>query len=703
MADEDTGIRVAVRIKMKKEVQRLELELEMKQSSDGSEESVNDNMARKNQLLQAEIELLKAKVNAQQQTIDSLTAKTEFTPEMQKKEHAKVFKDSQNQLRLLRSDFFELKKTKVSNARKAESAPLLFLDDDEEEDRQIPELVLKPFAAKPRLEFLGVLVGSTKCQSFLITNPDSSDLRVEITVPDKIQVESSHFNVPAKSSIEVNLTWGPQEKGTFFESIHVKDSKGRRGMVSLVLEALVPMPKKDLKNSASMRPSVNAPPARQSSFPSDDAPREVLKPVASARQTQSWNKYDTGMEIEPSCNTSRRSSAFKQLSAETIPKPKDLFQLTMHQEVPESHLSSATCIAEQRKSDSSDDTYIADRRVSSETDLAESGFSTDTHAEGKLDSVEEASGNLTMLENTVCYTAHNTELQKLNEVHEQFAYLASVTIQTAWRCYCARQTLARLVQEDVQRKTQAASLVQKRWRGKVVRRHVQQMKRELEIKRIKAATVIQCSWKCYAARQALLRLRKEHFDGRRRTAATKIQCFWRRVSAQRALDLLKVPVPTVVSMKPGPKQGPLPAVTNPLPNSPSDSVQPGPSQSRMTGSEEGDDTANSRVKTLVNLLQRNNYTIEDIEGNTAHGRLAPGSPLVVASHYMHLKKKAAQYMWDRGGGRFEFLKNVSCVKCNAKFDSLEYFKCKSCNKYIHRNLNCGFLNDNIWSCQLCLK
>ncbi|XP_059488354.1 abnormal spindle-like microcephaly-associated protein homolog [Neocloeon triangulifer] len=424
--------------------------------------------------------------------------------------------------------FFE-----VSPVRKVKSAPSgsakMSMGDVEEEK---PELVLKPFAAKPRIVFKGVLVGSTKCQSFLITNPDSSDLAVEITVPDCfIQVESSHFHVPAKSSIEVNLTWSPQEKGTFSESIHVKDSKGRRGMVSLALEALVPMPKKGLKKSASMRPSVKGPPtvksrvqkpvplkkakpAWQNSFPSD-VPREVLKPVlASAQQTQPWNNYETELpvESEPACNTPLRretflvsgkendgspalpktpafgnmsadsldmspkvksttkrlrhfktrpdvqdllrefmispqvnnlasvseensilesrndfadfdptlpsiseietpsfearrcSTAFKQLSAEMIRKPKgvsprELFQLTMHQEVPESRLSSATYIADRRESN---ETYVADRRVSNETYVAEGRLSTDTYVLGKLDSFEGASGDLTVLQNLVC-------------------------------------------------------------------------------------------------------------------------------------------------------------------------------------------------------------------------------------------------------------------------------------------------------------
>jgi len=59
------------------------------------------------------------------------------------------------------------------------------------------------------------------------------------------------MEIPAKSSVEVELLWNPTEKGTFSESIHVKDSKGRRGIISLALSAVPKFqPKVKLKNNS---------------------------------------------------------------------------------------------------------------------------------------------------------------------------------------------------------------------------------------------------------------------------------------------------------------------------------------------------------------------------------------------------------------------------------------------------------------------
>jgi len=69
--------------------------------------------------------------------------------------------------------FFAFQISPVRSVKSAGSAVSV-----EQEEDQKAVLVLKPFAAKPRMVFKDVLVSSVSSQCFTIQNPDPSDVTV---------------------------------------------------------------------------------------------------------------------------------------------------------------------------------------------------------------------------------------------------------------------------------------------------------------------------------------------------------------------------------------------------------------------------------------------------------------------------------------------------------------------------------------------
>ncbi|XP_065332885.1 protein abnormal spindle [Cloeon dipterum] len=215
-------------------------------------------------------------------------------------------------------DYFE-----ISPVHKIRSGPAKLINDEKEEKA---ELVLKPFAAKPRLVFKGVKVGNTCSQNLLITNPDPADVYVDIVLPKcNLQTASCRFVVPAKSSVDVDLTWCPQEQGTFSESIQIKDSKGRRGTVSLSLEAIVAKPLRGPKKAAARvavkaapmvksrltktAPTAKAKPAWHDPVP-PRSPRQVLKPVPTQSIQPSWSTCKDEVPLKIDDDTPLRRETF---------------------------------------------------------------------------------------------------------------------------------------------------------------------------------------------------------------------------------------------------------------------------------------------------------------------------------------------------------------------------------------------------------
>jgi hypothetical protein len=120
-------------------------------------------------------------------------------------------------------------------------------------------VVLKPFAPKQHMVFHNVLVNTRVTQDFTITNPDAFEVLVNLTIfyehssrlkiffksqvavsftNASLQVEPNVIKIPAMTAASLDLTWSPSECGSSTDTIHIKDNKGRRCMVSVAMTAI---------------------------------------------------------------------------------------------------------------------------------------------------------------------------------------------------------------------------------------------------------------------------------------------------------------------------------------------------------------------------------------------------------------------------------------------------------------------------------
>jgi hypothetical protein len=51
-------------------------------------------------------------------------------------------------------------------------------------------------------------------------------------------LSSCQLQIPAKSSVDVDITWNPTETGAFSDSIQVVDSKGRKAAIALAFSSI---------------------------------------------------------------------------------------------------------------------------------------------------------------------------------------------------------------------------------------------------------------------------------------------------------------------------------------------------------------------------------------------------------------------------------------------------------------------------------
>ncbi|XP_013789036.1 abnormal spindle-like microcephaly-associated protein homolog [Limulus polyphemus] len=142
-------------------------------------------------------------------------------------------------LRPARSTWFTIKPPTPPTAQK-----------DSTEEDEIPVLTLAHFAPSPRICFDEVNVGAEKVRRLVLKNP-TENLQEVVTekfpTSKGFSLDSEVFFVESGKEVETRITWIPREKGSVREVVIFKTSSGHKVQAIFLGTAVVPQPKKKVK------------------------------------------------------------------------------------------------------------------------------------------------------------------------------------------------------------------------------------------------------------------------------------------------------------------------------------------------------------------------------------------------------------------------------------------------------------------------
>lgn len=112
-----------------------------------------------------------------------------------------------------------------------------------------------------------------------------------------------------------------------------------------------------------------------------------------------------------------------------------------------------------------------------------------------------------------------------------------------------------------------------------------------------------------------------------------------------------------------------------------------------------------RGATLASYFFKKGYTLDVIDGGSAHGSLKIGSPLNLATGFMHMSKSAIQTLWRYHAKKIFIEKTQFCGFCSQDIDpKSKKKKCLICCHIFHSSIICIKKGRKAnWSCRRCIE